>query len=152
MPSLEAKLEGLLAEVKGLDEALNDEVQERRRDHDKLTELLTRYENMGKLFDGFIQERTYDRGKINAIRVKVDELIHKVEGLVTWRNEREISKKNMKAATDLDFKEKRKMRWDLIVALVVGLLCAIAGVTFERLAFKEKKEPVEQKAPAPKQP
>jgi predicted transposase YbfD/YdcC len=148
MPSLEAKLEGLLTEVKGLNEALDDEVKERRRDHDKLTELLTKYASVTELFDGFIDERTFDRKRLDELRRELDGLERRLKPVEDYKNAREESSKSARIREFNDIKEKRKMRWDLVVALLVGLLCALAGVVFTKWLDPKEKPAVGQVAPS----
>lgn len=71
MPSLESKITEAITEVRGLTKALNDEVTERRRDHDVLTTLKTKFDEQMRTVTKSIED--IEKARVEEAKAKIEE-------------------------------------------------------------------------------
>ncbi len=131
MASVEAKLAEALNEIRNQREALEKEVEERRRDHDKLTQM---EERMKTLFNrvGTVEDRNREQdGELEAAVEEIQEAFRK-------RDEKKVAEEKARAEKDAadaaearhEKNESTLIKVSIWVPVVTAVIGSLAGAIF----------------------
>lgn len=133
MAAIESKLAEALNEIKNIREALGNEVQERRRDHDELVKLK---ERVITLFNKAASLEQKDKDVEDELK-KLRPLIEKVDTLITWKAAKEKEEKSEVVAAVKDGKKRSWQFWLMVLgAVLTALATAVAGGWVAKYMFK----------------
>lgn len=133
MAAIETKLAEALTEIKNLRVSLDNEVQERRRDHDELVKMK---EWARTLFKKVEDLETKDKDVEEELK-KLRPLVEKVGTLIDWKDAKEKEEKGVVVEIIKDGKKRSWQFWLMIIGAFVGaIVTAIIGGLIAKYLFK----------------
>jgi chromosome segregation ATPase len=131
--SIETKLAEAVIEIRHLRQAIDDEVKERRRDHDELVKLIEWYRTLFKHYEDLKDKDAHIEHDLQQLRP----LIEKVTSVLEWR---ETHIQEVHGDVRAAVKETKKRTWQfwvMIISAIVGALTtAVIGGLIAKYFFK----------------
>lgn len=112
--SLDARLSEVQTEIKHFSEALEDEVQERRRDHDEIVKLR---EWAKTIFNKIEDLKKEVSGGDDAIKRLMEE---KLKPLTSWQENFDKAEKATFLNEKKETRERRWKVWEIIIGAILG--------------------------------